>query len=352
MTAPMEGVTLAINVLVAAIAALPASYFRYNTVLEPVQRGFFCNDASLAYGYHDSTISSTLLYLVGFSVPFATILIGEFVRRRNSGVCKNACQNNLEIANLVVGYVAGAAATNTVSIALKYLVGRLRPHFFDVCRPDFTQIDCGTPMRPNYVTDAHCQGNPDLFSEDELSEFTWNESEMAARVRETRLSFVSGHASFSFQAMVFTVLYLQAFRNEITRNQDGEKNTAKENESAENVEKNTHEKESCASVAFTAVIGRSLFIPLIQAVCLGLCSYTSITRVTDNKHHPSDVIAGAILGSVIQTLNVVSVMRLFERKGVTPKSTTLSVRPKKGEGGESSETQPLEEASKRPDGRL
>ena len=38
----------------------------------------------------------------------------------------------------------------------KYSIGRLRPHFIDVCKPDFTKINCSNHA---YVEDFVCQGD-------------------------------------------------------------------------------------------------------------------------------------------------------------------------------------------------
>ena len=46
-----------------------------------------------------------------------------------------------------------------------------------------------------------CLGNVDTFPD---------EDERASALKDARLSFPSGHASFSFQTSVFIVLYLQA----------------------------------------------------------------------------------------------------------------------------------------------
>ena len=99
---------------------------------------------------------------------------------------------------------------------IKFSVGRLRPHFLDVCKPDidvshylittpredyynvntvkycfqFTdETICGTILDPEYVTNFTCAGNSALFPD---------ESEREARIREARLSFLSGHASLSW----------------------------------------------------------------------------------------------------------------------------------------------------------
>lgn len=41
--------------------------------IKPYQRGFFCNDDSIKYPFHDSTITSTVLYTVGFTVPVCSV---------------------------------------------------------------------------------------------------------------------------------------------------------------------------------------------------------------------------------------------------------------------------------------
>ena len=64
----------------------------------------------------------------------------------------------------------------------------------------FTDVNiCGTAMNPLYVTDYTCRGNGDLFEEEE---------EMKSRIREARLSFLSGHASLSWYGMTWAAGYL------------------------------------------------------------------------------------------------------------------------------------------------
>ena len=88
-----------------------------------------------------------------------------------------------------------------VSGLCKVTAGRLRPHFLSVCQPTIQHnATCGSWDRPEYVTNFTCLGNPSLFPSPE---------EMESRVRETRLSFLSGHASLSWYGAVFCAGYLR-----------------------------------------------------------------------------------------------------------------------------------------------
>ena len=59
----------------------------------------------------------------------------------------------------------------------------------------------------------------------------------------------------------------------------------------------------------------TLLVPFLQLTFFCMAFATSLTRVTDNKHHPTDVLAGALVGVVFQWFNVVYIMELFNDKG-------------------------------------
>ena len=84
--------------------------------------------------------------------------------------------------------------------------------------------------------------------------------------------------------MVFTILYLQSRKARIAER---------------------------TSATF---VKTSLLIPLLQFACFSWALYVAITRVTDNKHHPSDAAWGAFLGASVQILNVFAVLKLFSGK--------------------------------------
>lgn len=74
-------------------------------------------------------------------------------------------------------FVFGCAISQSFTDIAKVSVGRLRPHFLDVCKPDFSTIDCSQ----GYITDYLCQGN-----ETKVQEARWG-NECFRRFHEQRL---------------------------------------------------------------------------------------------------------------------------------------------------------------------
>ena len=44
---------------------------------DPTELGFFCEDVSIAKPYHDSTVTSAMLYGVGYAIPAVIIFFTE-----------------------------------------------------------------------------------------------------------------------------------------------------------------------------------------------------------------------------------------------------------------------------------
>lgn len=80
----------------------------------------------------------------------------------------------------------GAACSQLTTDVAKYTIGRLRPHFYTVCQPD---VNCRDPSLQNvYIDRFRCLGtNPKLL-------------------KDMRLSFPSGHSSFSTYCALFLVV--------------------------------------------------------------------------------------------------------------------------------------------------
>ena len=61
-------------------------------------------------------------------------------------------------------YYVGFLITLIITSTGKIVVGRLRPDFIDVCKPDFSQINCTDVFgNPQYVTNYVCTGDPALI---------------------------------------------------------------------------------------------------------------------------------------------------------------------------------------------
>ncbi|KYO29119.1 phospholipid phosphatase 1 isoform X1 [Alligator mississippiensis] len=266
---------VALDVVCVVLAGLPLGVLNLAKI-KPYQRGFFCNDDSIKYPYHDSTITSTVLYTVGFTLPISSIIIGEALSVYYNHLHSNSFVRNNYIATIykAIGtFIFGAAASQSLTDIAKYSIGRLRPHFLAVCQPDWTQINCSL----GYIENFPCQGDK-------------------AKVNEGRLSFYSGHSSFSMYCMLFLALYLQArMKGDWAR----------------------------------------LLRPTVQFGLVAASIYVGLSRVSDYKHHWSDVLTGLIQGAVVAILVVAYVSDFFKVRGCTfkPKEdshTTLHETPTNG----------------------
>ena len=75
-------------------------------------------------------------------------------------------------------------------------------------------------------------------------------------LHEARLSFMSGHASFSFYCATFLILYMKSKQ----------------------------------------LNWMSKIVPCIQILLFMLATWISFTRISDYYHYPSDVVCGALTG--------------------------------------------------------
>uniref|UniRef100_A0A4X1SKZ5 Phospholipid phosphatase 1 n=1 Tax=Sus scrofa TaxID=9823 RepID=A0A4X1SKZ5_PIG len=221
----------------------------------PFQRGLFCNDESIKYPYKEDTIPYPLLG--GIIIPFSIIvmIVGETLSVYFNLLHSNSFIRNNYIATIykAIGtFLFGAAASQSLTDIAKYSIGRLRPHFLDVCDPDWSKINCSDGYIENYI----CRGN-------------------AQKVKEGRLSFYSGHSSFSMYCMLFVALYLQArMKGDWAR----------------------------------------LLRPTLQFGLVAVSIYVGLSRVSDYKHHWSDVLTGLIQGALVAIVVAVYVSDFFKER--------------------------------------
>ncbi|CAJ0606755.1 unnamed protein product [Cylicocyclus nassatus] len=236
-------------------------------VLGTFHRGFFCNDQSIMYIYRSDTVTTTMLLMYAFLVMIMTITATESYRAKRQTPILNY---RYKVGNTYIhtifaqilrnfGYsIIGLVCVLVLTQITKCCVGRLRPHFLDVCRPlNFT---CRSDQ---YYSDYICTGDPLM-------------------VEEARKSFFSGHSSISMYASTFSALYLLA---RVPRHS----------------------------------IGR-VFLPVSQTALLAIGLLISLSRINDNKHHWSDVIIGILVGMsiAVYTCYVWAGMFAKQRKELLP----------------------------------
>ncbi|KAG5281290.1 hypothetical protein AALO_G00069520 [Alosa alosa] len=221
----------------------------------PFKRGFFCSDESIRYPFRNDTISYQLL--AGIMVPLTIIVIvsgeclsiylGPIKSKQSFGNSYGPC-----VYKAVATFLFGAAISQSLTDIAKYTVGRLRPHFLAVCKPLWNTVDCNSG---GYIESFTCTGDKNL-------------------VNESRLSFYSGHSSFSMYCMVFLALYLQArLQTQWSR----------------------------------------LLRPTVQFFLIASSLYVGLSRVSDYKHHWSDVLTGLLQGAVVALLIVIFVSDFFKK---------------------------------------
>ncbi|KAM4548952.1 phospholipid phosphatase 3 isoform 2-T2 [Odontesthes bonariensis] len=243
---------ITLDIFCLLLAMLP-SLVLHRASIRPYQRGLYCSDSSLNYPYKRSTVPSSVLTSVGLTLPAVSIAIGECYRIHQLHEGTKSFVGNPYVAALYkqIGvFLFGCAVSQSFTDIAKVSVGRMRPHFLDVCQPNFSTINCSL----GYITNYTCTGKD-------------------SDVQEARKSFFSGHASFSLYTMLYLAFYIQS--------------------------------------RFTWR-GARLLRPLLQFTLLMMAFYTGLSRVSDHKHHPTDVLAGFVQGALVAYCIVFYVSDLFK----------------------------------------
>ncbi|XP_028392563.1 phospholipid phosphatase 1-like [Dendronephthya gigantea] len=242
---------------VVCLASLLIIVILFQGVGEPYHRGFFCDDESISKPFKDSTVSSTIAGVVGVLLPVFAILLIELPKFREMRKDRSKPFYKSHwfrwLCVVYICFLVGAAATVVLTDVGKYTVGRLRPHFLAVCKPDFAHLNCTTEFHRNFITDDVCTGDTDL-------------------IKEARLSFPSGHSSFAAFCMMFLVLYVD--------------------------------------LRMTYFASVRLFKPAVEFALLLLAVLCGLSRVSDYKHHWSDVFAGLLLGTFFAFFFVLRILQL------------------------------------------
>lgn len=257
-----------LDVLCLFIASIPFFACELKAVT-PYRRGFFCGDSSITYPYLEKeAIPDSLLIAGGIVITGLTIALGECYRVRFRGVYSRAFVRNLyvsclykELGSFLFGCCIGQSLTNMAKLS----IGRLRPNFLSVCNITYASINCSPG---SYVSQVTCrQPNHKM-------------------VEEARKSFFSGHASFAMYTMLYLAFYLQAR---------------------------------------LSWRGARLLRPLLQFLLVMIAVYTGLSRISDYRHHPTDVLTGFIQGGLTAYWVAFHISSMYKtaRPDLSPTSMSL-----------------------------
>lgn len=172
---------------------------------EPFIRGFNCDDETIRYPHKDSTVSSNVCYMVGSGINILLILTFEYLNIIAEGRVNRAESNTtgfdtkLYLRNVycrLIVWFFGAISSELLTDIAKVTAGRLRPHFIHVCKPimrdasgerNLEEYCRDDSHRYQYITDYYCSGT-------------------SKNMRDIRLSFLSGHSSYSSYSAAFAVV--------------------------------------------------------------------------------------------------------------------------------------------------
>ena len=211
--------------------------------IKPYQQGFFCSDHTLKYPYiENQTIPSYICFTIWVVISLFTILSTQIISKSFS-------------ITVVKDIILGAICCVLLTDIAKYTVGKLRPHFLTLCNPDYNDI-CFN--EDDFYINDDGEELIDEFYQKYVNETNVCSLENSELLREARLSFLSGHASYSFYFATFIIHFTNAHTRHLKW---GNK-----------------------------------IVPLIQLLVLMLASWISLTRISDFYHHPVDVFCGAFTG--------------------------------------------------------
>ena len=134
------------GIILTVVACTLLAVFELNFI-PATKRGFFCDDQTIRYPYFHSTIPTWLLVILFIVVPDIGVVITELCIARSP-------------ANLVYAlghFKLSLCMTGILTDVIKCLVGRLRPHFVDLCTPDvLVNMTCDSEAATKYITDYEC----------------------------------------------------------------------------------------------------------------------------------------------------------------------------------------------------
>ncbi|XP_053614752.1 putative phosphatidate phosphatase isoform X2 [Plodia interpunctella] len=170
-----------LDVLVLACVCIPLLLLQIYA--KPYRRGYFESDESIRYRYWEQSISETVLGIFGFIIVIIIVLVTEICQKNPGPGSGKKFLAGKPIAGWVwdsyrtIGVYSFGAACQQLTVTIgKYTLGRLRPHFYEVCQP----VPADSALNHlGYIVNYNCAGTDE------------------ARIMNARLSFPSGHSCYA-----------------------------------------------------------------------------------------------------------------------------------------------------------
>lgn len=230
-----------------------------NALLEPTPHSFLTYDATISLTYN---VDSTIPFWLAICIPLISLLLsflileGLAVKR---GVSSLKTSLSLSLC-FFLDFVGTGVVTGILTEVTKVLVGRYRPDWLDRCSPDVVNPVEIKGFGLSATDNPQCQ-----------SDLTEN------KIEDGMKSFPSGHASTAFTLGVFVswycMWYARARLGKIFITAPGKH-----------------------KVQYSLASGLLYIWVIFQ---ISWAWGVAISRVIDNKHHESDVISGAFLGTIV-----------------------------------------------------
>ncbi|XP_053614751.1 putative phosphatidate phosphatase isoform X1 [Plodia interpunctella] len=243
-----------LDVLVLACVCIPLLLLQIYA--KPYRRGYFESDESIRYRYWEQSISETVLGIFGFIIVIIIVLVTEICQKNPGPGSGKKFLAGKPIAGWVwdsyrtIGVYSFGAACQQLTVTIgKYTLGRLRPHFYEVCQP----VPADSALNHlGYIVNYNCAGTDE------------------ARIMNARLSFPSGHSCYAMYTTVFLICYFQ-YRCKWR--------------------------------------GSKLLRHFAQYLVFIAAWYVGLTRVQEYHHHWSDVAGGFFIGAVIALFTFVYILK-------------------------------------------
>jgi len=245
--------------LLSSLAVLsPCLAILHGWLVPSIRGSFSCNDTSIQFSYTGDTVSTKLLLCATLFPVLLLLLLVEASNLPRLGWSRVTGLAASNAGSIFLRYWVAFTGNILVNLTLKALASTPRPHFIDTCRPDWQRVNC-----------SENGGNVQF----DISVCTSEVGER--RLHDSMKSFPSGHAQLSCFAAVFVMVY----------------------------------------VGRRVSTSHSLLLaPWLQLFSLLLAAFASLSRISDHRHHPVDVLAGATVGVVIGLVAAFSILELSSKK--------------------------------------